>query len=131
MAVDETKLRVRDRLVCVWSAVDVDSSELLALEASYGNCLNALIFLMKALRLYLNKPEVIVDRGSMVSMALERLEYEPQRFGMRNRVERFFRHPKERTAVFHHKLSTRDHIQGIKNLNLSMIYRQTTRGGGD
>jgi hypothetical protein len=34
---------------------------------------------------------------------------------MRNRVERFF---KERTVVFHHKLSARDHVQGITNLKL-------------
>jgi len=38
--------------VYVWSAVDVDSGELLALEASYGrSCLNALKFLKKALRM--------------------------------------------------------------------------------
>jgi len=38
IAVDETKLSVN-----VWSAVDVDSGELLALEASYGrSCLNAI-----------------------------------------------------------------------------------------
>jgi hypothetical protein len=35
---------------------------------------------------------------------------------MRNRVERLFRYLKERTIVFHHKLSTRNHIQGITNL---------------
>jgi hypothetical protein len=28
---------------------------------------------------------------------------------MRNRVERFFRYLKERTIVFHHKMSARDH----------------------
>jgi hypothetical protein len=35
---------------------------------------------------------------------------------MRNRVERFFRYLKERTMVFHHKMSAKDHIQGINNL---------------
>jgi transposase-like protein len=36
--------------VYVWSAVDVDSRELLALEASYGrSSINALTFLKKAL----------------------------------------------------------------------------------
>jgi transposase-like protein len=42
-----------------------------------------------------------------IRWAFERLglEYMYQRFGMRNRVERFFRYLKERTAVFHHKLS--------------------------
>jgi putative transposase len=43
IAVDETKLRVKKSYVYVWSAVDVDSRELLALEASYGrSSLNAL-----------------------------------------------------------------------------------------
>ncbi len=32
--------------------------------------------------------------------------------------EKFFRYLKERAAVFHHKLSARNHVQGIKNLNL-------------
>jgi hypothetical protein len=36
IAVDETKLSVKGVHVYVWSAVDVDSKELLALEASYG-----------------------------------------------------------------------------------------------
>jgi len=46
IAVDETKLCVKKVWVYVWSAVDVDSGELLALEASYGrSCLNAIIFL--------------------------------------------------------------------------------------
>ena len=47
---------------------------------------------------------------------------------MRNSVERFF---KERTVVFHHKLSARDHIQGINNLkqflNLFAHYYQAAR----
>jgi hypothetical protein len=50
---------------------------------------------------------------------------------MRNRVERFFRYLKERTIVFHHKLSARNHIQGINNLkqlNLFTIYYQAARG---
>jgi len=51
IAVDETKLRVKKSYVYVWSAVDVDSRELLALEASYGrSCLNAPSFLKKALK---------------------------------------------------------------------------------
>ncbi len=35
IAVDETKLRVKGTWVYVWSAVEVDSGELLALEASF------------------------------------------------------------------------------------------------
>jgi hypothetical protein len=48
---------------------------------------------------------------------------------MRNRVERFFRYLKERTMLSHHKLSARNHIQGITNpklfLNLFTIYHFT------
>jgi hypothetical protein len=52
---------------------------------------------------------------------------------MRYRVERFFRYLKERTVVFHHKLSARDHLQGITNLKLFLslfiIYYQAARTG--
>jgi putative transposase len=136
IAVDETKLRVKKSYVYVWSAVDVDSKELLALEASYGrSCLNALAFLKKALRMCTNKPLVLVDKGPWYRWAFERLglEYRHERFGMRNRVERFFRYLKERTVVFHHKMSARDHVQGITNLKLFLslftLYYQAARTG--
>jgi transposase-like protein len=46
IAIDETKLRVKKSYAYIWSAVDIDSKELLALEASYGrSSLNALAFL--------------------------------------------------------------------------------------
>jgi hypothetical protein len=47
--------------------------------------------------------------------------------GSCRRVKRFFRYLKERTIVFHHKLSARDHIQGINNL--FTIYYQAARTG--
>jgi hypothetical protein len=52
---------------------------------------------------------------------------------MRSRVERFFRYLKERTMTFHHKMSARDHLQGIMNLklflNLFTLYYQAARAG--
>ena len=70
IAVDETKLRVKKSYVYIWSAVDVDSKELLALEASYGrSSLNALSFLKKALRMCTNKPLVLVDKGPLRGLA--------------------------------------------------------------
>jgi transposase-like protein len=70
IAVDETKLRVKKSYVYVWSAVDVDSRELLALEASYGrSSLNALAFLKKALRMCTDKPLVLVDKGPLRGLA--------------------------------------------------------------
>ncbi|MEM4302651.1 MAG: hypothetical protein QW470_06695 [Candidatus Caldarchaeum sp.] len=45
-----------------------------------------------------------------------------------------FRHLKERTSVFHNKLTARSHVQAITNLklflSLSTIYYQVMRGGG-
>jgi putative transposase len=132
--VDETKLRVKKSYVYVWSTVDIDSKELLALEASYGrSSLNALVFLRKALRMCTNKPLVLVDRGPWYRWAFERLglEYRYEKFGMRNRVERFSRYLKERTVIFHHKMSARNHVQGIIKLklflNLFTIYYQAVR----
>jgi hypothetical protein len=90
IAVDETKLSVKGVHVYVWSAVDVDSRELLALEASYGRSgLNALAFLKKDLRMCTNKPLVIVDRGPWYRWAFERLglEYRHEELGIGNRVE--------------------------------------------
>jgi transposase-like protein len=136
IAVDETKLSVKGVHVYVWSAVDVDSKELLALEASYGrSSLNALAFLRKALRMCINKPSVLVDKGPWYRWAFERLglEYMYERFGMRNSVERFFRYLKERTMIFHHKMSARNHVQGITNLKLFLslftLYYQAARTG--
>jgi transposase-like protein len=136
IAFDETKLSVKGVHVYVWSAVDVDSRELLALEASYGrSSLNAPSFLKKALRMCTDKPLVLVDKGPWYRWAFERLglEYRHERLGMRNRVERFFRYLKERTVVFHHKMSARNHVQGITNLKLFLslftLYYQAARTG--
>jgi len=74
IAVDETKIYVKGVWVYIWSAVDVDSGELLALEASYGrSCLNALLFLKKALKICIDKPIVIVGKSPWYRWALERL----------------------------------------------------------
>jgi len=134
ITVDETKICVKGVWVYIWSAVDVDSGGLLALEASYSRgCLNALLFLKKTLKLCINKPMIIVDKSPWYRWALERLglEYRHERLGLRNRVERFFRYLKERTMVFHHKMSSRDYKQGIRNLNLFLslftLYYQTIR----
>jgi len=46
------------------------------------------------------------------------LEYRHDGFGLRNKVEKFFRYLKERTMVFYHMPSVKDYIQGIMNLKL-------------
>jgi putative transposase len=74
IAVDETKLRVKKSYVYIWSAVNVDSGEILAIYASRGrNMLIALKFLRMVMDRCINKPLVIVDRGPWYRWALERL----------------------------------------------------------
>jgi transposase-like protein len=70
-------------------------------------------FLRKALRMRSNKPLVLVDRGPWYRWAFERLglEYRHEEQG-----REVLQTPK--SVVFHHKISARDHIQGIKNLKL-------------
>jgi len=92
----------------VRAAIDVETRELLAIDASYQrSALNAYIFLKKCS----NKPLVLVDGGPWYPWALERLglQYIREGFGVRSSVERFFRYLKERTAVFYHKMSARNH----------------------
>jgi hypothetical protein len=78
----------------------------------------------------------MASRESVRRWFLERLglRYRYQRFGLRNAVERFFGYLKERTMIFHHKMSIRNHVQGFTNLelflNLFTIYYQATRRGG-
>ena len=67
MAVDEAKLCVKKSYVYVWSAIDADSRELLALETSYGgSSLNTPSFLRAALRMCANKPLVVLDNGPCI-----------------------------------------------------------------
>ncbi|MEM2179034.1 MAG: DDE-type integrase/transposase/recombinase [Candidatus Methanomethylicaceae archaeon] len=58
----ETKLKIKGKCVYIWSTIDINSKELLVLEASYErSCIDALIFLKKVLKLCKNKPKIIVE----------------------------------------------------------------------
>jgi len=104
VAVDETVVKMHGLRAYVWSAVDVDSGEILAIYASRSrNMLIALKFLRMVLGRCINKPLIIIDRGPWYRWALERLglKYRYQRLGLRNAVERFFGHLKQRTRRFY------------------------------
>jgi transposase-like protein len=67
VAVDETVVKMHGLRVHVWSAVDVDLGEVLAIYASRSrNMLIALKFLRIVLDRCLNKPPIIVDRGPLI-----------------------------------------------------------------
>ena len=62
VAVDETVVKVHGLRAYVWSAVDVDSGEILAVYASRSrNMLIALKFMRMVLDRCINKPLIIVD----------------------------------------------------------------------
>ena len=79
---------------------------------------------MKLLRIVLgrclNKP--LVDRGPWYRWALERLglKYQHQRFGLRNAVERFFGHLKQRTRRFYSNIN-RWKTQSIEDYATAII----------
>jgi len=93
----------------IWSALDVDSGEILAIHALWSrNMIVAMKFTKIVLDRCLNKPLIIVDRSPWYKWALERLElkYQYQRFGVRNIVERFFGYLKQRTEKFYNNINT-------------------------
>jgi transposase-like protein len=109
IAVDETVVKMHGLRAYIWSAVDVDSGEILAIYASWNrNILIAMKFLRIVLDRCLNKPLIIVDRGPWYRWALERLglKYRYQTFGLRNAVERFFGYIKQRTRRFYNNINT-------------------------
>ena len=103
IAIDETKLKLENNQIFVWTAIDVDTDECLAIWASEGRTsFHAYVFLKEVLKYCENRPEVVVDRGFWYKWALQRLglKYEHETFGRRNAVERFFFRLKERTKRF-------------------------------
>jgi transposase-like protein len=109
IAVDETVVKMHGLRAYIWSAVDVDSGEILAIYASWNrNILIAMKFLRIVLDRCLNKPLIIVDRGPWYRWALERLglKYRYQTLGLRNAVERFFGYIKQRTRRFYNNINT-------------------------
>ncbi len=110
LAVDETKLKVNGNQVFVWATIDVDSREVLAVDASWQRSpMNAERVLKKALKLCLNKPLILVDKGPWYGEALTSLGLSSMHVthGLRNRVERWFRTLKERTRRFYNNMNAR------------------------
>jgi transposase-like protein len=74
VAVDETVVEMHGLRAYVWSAVDVDSGEVLAVYASWSrNMLIAFKFMRIVLDRCINKSLIMVDRGPWYRWALERL----------------------------------------------------------
>ncbi|MGQ9642080.1 MAG: DDE-type integrase/transposase/recombinase [Thermoproteota archaeon] len=110
VAVDETKLKVDGEHLYVWAAIDVDSREVLAVDASWH-------------RSTMNAEHVL--KKAMKSLAAE---WKHITWGLRNCVERWFRTLKERTKQFHNNFPSRK--RGIKCAKLfleTFTYCTTTQ----
>ncbi|MEM3125412.1 MAG: DDE-type integrase/transposase/recombinase [Candidatus Caldarchaeum sp.] len=137
VAVDETVEKRLGEWVYVWSAVDVDAGEIIAVYASRGrSMLNALTFLRMVLRACEGKPVVVVDRGPWYPWALKRLgiEYFHETFGERGRIERWFRELKERTRRFYNNINSKK-VKSIEEIAsaIALIHNtllNTQREGG-
>ncbi len=104
----------------VWSTVDMDSGEILAVYASRSrNTLTAIKFLRMVLGRCLNKPLILVDRGPWYRWTLDRLglKYRYQRFDLRNSVERFSAYLKQRTRRFNNINTWKTHYRGLRSSN--------------
>ena len=110
VAIDETKQKVNGRQLFVWSAIDIETKELLAIWASYQrSSFAALVFVRMVLATCSNKPVILVDGGPWYPWALERygLRWLHITFGERNSIERFYRTFKERTKRFYNNINAK------------------------
>jgi transposase-like protein len=135
VAVDETVLKVNSRICYLWAAIDVDTGEILALQASRGRGLpNAIKFLKMVLRSCDGKPIVVVDRGPWYRWALERLgiTYFHETFGKRNKIERLFRELKNRTKKFYNNVNSKK-LKSIEELvtAIAIMHNIIKAGGGE
>jgi transposase-like protein len=135
VAVDETVLKVNSRICYLWAAIDVDTGEILALQASRGRGLpNAIKFLKMVLRSCDGKPIVVVDRGPWYRWALERLgiTYFHETFGKRNKIERLFRELKNRTKRFYNNVNSKK-LKSIEELvtAIAIMHNIIKAGGGE
>ena len=118
IAIDETKLKLKKKLIFIWAAIDIDTKECLAVWASESRgSFEAYVFLKEVLKYCENKPEIVVDRGFWYKWALKRLglKYRHETFGERNAVEGFFSRFKERTKRFWSRFPFRSSFDSVQS----------------
>ena len=105
IAVDETIIRVGNRKVFVWAAIDVETKECLGIWVSMARHQFLVSEFIRMVLKYKNKPTFIVDNGVWYKNAFERMgfTYENETFGRRNVVEQFFSILKSRTKRFYNR----------------------------
>jgi len=104
IAIDETKIKIQGEWHYLWTAIDTQSREILAIQITRSRSrLDTYIFLQKVLRTCTNKPHVYVDGGPWYPWALQRmgLTWEHKTFGPRNPIEQWYHIFKQRIKRFY------------------------------
>jgi len=108
IAVDETGVKVNGQQYWVYSALDIDRNELLAMRVYPSrNMLTSESFLKGVLKHCEGKPEFIVDSAPWLREALVELglTHQHRTFGPRSLVESSFSSFKQRTKIFFNKIT--------------------------
>ncbi|XRO74786.1 IS6 family transposase [Methanocaldococcus sp. 28A] len=116
IAIDETKLKLGNETIYVWSAIDVESKECLGIYVSKTRFyLDTMLFVRRILKFCSNKPKILVDSGKWYPWALQRLglKFERVRFGLRNCVESFFSLLKRRTKSFYNRFPNNSKFSSV------------------
>ncbi|XRO74924.1 IS6 family transposase [Methanocaldococcus sp. 28A] len=116
IAIDETKLKLGNETIYVWSAIDVESKECLGIYVFKTRCyLDTMLFVRRILKFCSNKPKILVDGGKWYPWALQRLglKFERVRFGLRNCVESFFSLLKRRTKSFYNRFPNNSKFSSV------------------
>lgn len=125
IAMDETKLKLEDTQIFIWSAIDVERYEVLALKASATRGeLGVILFLNEVLKYCEGKrPLILVDHGPWYPSALEHLglRYKQVTFGERNSVESWFNILKQKTKRFYSRFPFHSTMQSILSYLLSFM----------
>jgi transposase-like protein len=112
VAVDETKIKINGEIAFIWGAIDVKTSEILALEVSWQRSgANALWFLKDVLDKCSSKKEVqiLTDGAGWYPWACRILHITHKKVvgGKRNKIERWWRTFKEWAITFYKNFITR------------------------
>ena len=124
VAVDETKVKIENKQIYVWNAIDVDRRTILAVHVSTTRTsLDALYFLRKVLETCDNTPLILVDRGPWYNWALQRLglPYEHETFGERNAIEGWYSLFKARVKRFWKRFPYHSSLESVKKWSMAWV----------
>ena len=122
VAIDETKVKLENEQIYVWTAIDVDEGTILAVHVSTTRTsFDAYYFLRKVLDACENKPLILVDKGPWYRWALQRLglKYKHETFGERNAIEGWYSLFKTRVKRFWKRFPVNSSLESVKRWSVA------------